>query len=223
MEITNLIIKEIQKAKAETIVRQEISTVNFDITVHKKVLSFLINTIFLGAFWVWCSSSDTSNYAVFIQKNEWTKYFFVLLPIILEILFFVPIIISVKNIKKQTSFEYWMSNIKWKKLYQRFILQKIEFPMDENKILSNLNKANAMLKKHEDIIFYKDEFADYLREFYKNYRVCLSYDFYNYLADVILISCEIDGTLVSEPDGRYTFIIEKNNEFLSIVTLNVAK
>ena len=76
MEITNLRIqKQIIRAKAEVIVRQELSKVQFDTKVHKKVASFLTVTIILGAFWVWCSSSPESNYVIFINEHEWTKFF----------------------------------------------------------------------------------------------------------------------------------------------------
>ena len=217
METTNLRIqKQIIRATAEVIIRQELSKVQFDIKYHKKVLSFLKCTIFFGAFWTWCSSSPESNYIIFINEHEWTKIFFVMLPLLLMIWLFVPLIVSTRNHKRKIEFEYHMTEAEWNTLYQRFILSKLGFSIDIN----NIKQMKTIYEKHDDISFYKCELVKFLESFYHEFKVDLSFDFFDYLADIILIGQDLKGKLVSDADEHYIFVVEKNSEFIYAAAFN---
>lgn len=209
--------KEAMKVQYESMVRQELSKVNFNINVHKEVIKGILTTIVSGFFFAWCSSSDESFWPVLVRENEWAKIAIYSLPTILFVIYEISIVISTYNRWKKIDFEAEMSSVYWRKIYQKFILDKIGYQKDEN-IIKNLDKAKQLYKNHEDIHFFEDEFSDYLYKYYDKYKIDVSFDFYKNLAKVILLENEIRGTLINEENGRYTFIVKDNTELFAMAS-----
>lgn len=212
--------KETKKVQYELMVKQELSKITFNINVHKEVLKVFLSTIVSGFFFTWCSSSEESFLPVFIKENQWAMIIICSLPIIIALIYETSLVMSARNIRRKIDFEMEMSYVYWKKIYQKFILDKIGYKKDDN-ITKNLNEAKRLYKNQEDIYFFEDEFSDYLYKYYLKYHLDVSYDFYKNLAKVILLENEINGTLISEENDRYTFIVKDNIEFLLMPNLYV--
>lgn len=212
--------KEALKIQYETMVRQEISKVNFNISIHKEVLKVLFSTVLSGFFFAWCSSSSESFLATIISENKWAMILICSLPVIFIMLYEISLVFSARNIRKKLDFEMEMSSVYWRKIYQGFILDKVGFKREDN-IIKNIDEAKKLYKNHGDIHFFEDEFSDYLYKYYLKYCLDFSFDFYKNLAKVILLENEINGTLIKEENGRYTFIVKDNLEFLMMSSLYV--
>lgn len=205
--------KEALKLQYEAMVRQEISKVKFNVNIHKEVLKFILSTVLSGFFFAWCSSSAESFLPTFIRENECIKILICSLPIIVTIIYEISLVLSVRNIRKKLDFEKEMSSVYWRKIYQKFILDSVGYKRDAD-FTKNMNEAKKLYKNHADIHFFEDDFSNYLYNHYSKYHLDFSYDFYKNLAKMILIENEINGTLINEENGRYTFVVKDNIEFL---------
>lgn len=113
-----------------------------------------------------------------------------------------------------------MSSVYGRKIYQKFILDKVGYKKEDS-IIKNIDEAKKLYKNHGDIHFFEDKFSEYLYKYYLKYCLDFSYDFYKNLVKVILLENEINGTLIKEENGRYTFIVRDNLEFLMMASLYV--
>ncbi len=212
----DMIAARMERDKCEIIIRNELSKINYDTKVYKKVISFIVATVIFGAVWAWCSSSPESNIYMLIG-NKVTRHVIFFIPLILYYIVGLSIIKSAVNIKKTTTMEYNMSQINLNKELEAYVLNKLN--IDPTQSLSDKTKIfNDYYKNGKSITIYENEFAKYFSsERFKPYIAYVSIEFWNYLARMVLLTAVLEGWMKEEGKYEYKFSTKDNDHFRTMV------
>lgn len=201
----------LEKNEYEIKLNNSISACDIDTNVHKKVISTIIFSIFLGAFYAWCSGNDTSNYMLLI-KNNYAAFVIYLIPSIFYLIFLYSIYITVRNRRTKLALELFANENNQMKIMTAFILSKLSIPEDD---YSRMKTIYGLGNKYPNgVLFDYCDFSDYINKITEKYLKYVGLNFSDNLRELILRRHIIDKSLVKEKNDMYSYIVKNNNVFI---------
>lgn len=216
-----------ERSRYDNLVQNQILSLDFNESFHKKVQSFIYITIFIGGIFTWSSSSKESNVYLlinavvnFIRKYEPTINADILVHLVILGLLCIPLValcISMKNIRKKLVVQSLLFYQRQNSLFKDFIKEVIE--EKEQLKINDIEELWEVLKKKDvdDISFTKIEFEKYLCKRFKEYKVDFPSIFYDNFANLVLLNECIENTLVlvdSSTNSKFTLITSQNYSVL---------
>jgi hypothetical protein len=200
----------LEKNEYEIKLNNDISSCDIDINVHKKVISTVIFTIFIGAFYAWCSGSDTSNYMLLLN-NKYAAFVIYLAPSIFYLIFLYSIYITARNRRIKIDLELFANENNQMKIMTAFILSKLSIPVDDYSRMKTI--YNLGNKYPSGVLFDYCEFYDYINAMTEKYLKYVGLNFSNNLRELIIRRHIINKTIVKEKNDMYSYIVKNNNVF----------
>ena len=137
----------IERTHFNILVEHCIFLIKFKENIHKGIQNFIYITLILGGIFTWCSSSDTSNIYLFLEKFIRKESVPILFSIIIMVLLLIPLIaicFSAKNIRKKLFAESLLFYQTQNKLFKEFIVKILE--RNENKPLGGFDDIYNLIK-----------------------------------------------------------------------------
>lgn len=203
--------KKRERDKYIQLVDSDIKNMDFDINAHKKYVKFIVGTVALGFFYMWCSSNEESNFFRLLNENTLFIYFFATVPYVLIILFLFFVLKSAIARKGKIDLSFYQEYTFQKKIFGKFLMKKMGY--NEDIEIAKIIDKYKICK--DDITFDYYEFRNYVKDFIeKRYKFDYPELFFEHLTWLILYNEEVRGTLIKESDYDFIFIVERNIDFI---------
>jgi hypothetical protein len=201
----------LEKNEYEIKLNNNISSCDIDTNVHKKVINTIIFSVFIGAFYAWCSGSDTSNY-ILLLENKYAAFVIYLSPSIFYLIFLYSLCITVRNRRIKIDLELFANENNQRKIMTAFILSKLSIPEDD---YSRMKAIYSLGDKYPNgVLFDNCEFYDYINKMTEKYLKYVGLNFSDNLRELIIRRHIIDKTIVKEKNDMYSYIVKNNNVFI---------
>ena len=205
--------KKRQRDKYEILVDSDIKSIRFNADFLENVMKFFFGTIVLGAFFMWCSSNNDSNFFVFINKHKDIFYqAIVILPTILWIIYFILMIKKVTILCNQINIQYEQNYVAQREIFGNFI--KKQLCNDKTEEITYKDVLYLYENAKDDITFDFNEFVKYIDSWFMKYKLKFPFNFSYHFSYLVLYNEEICGTLIKQNTDEYTFIVKENRDFL---------